>query len=83
MRIYNSDGSEAGACGNGTRCVAWSLMRDDARDEIFIETIAGKISCRRDNALAFTVDMGEPHFAWNEIPLRDANRGYARYSGGA
>ena len=23
MRIYNNDGSEAGACGNGTRCVAW------------------------------------------------------------
>lgn len=72
VRIYNSDGSEAGACGNGTRCVAWSLMRGDARDEIFIETIAGKISCRRDDAFSFTVDMGVPRLAWNEIPLRDA-----------
>ena len=27
VRIYNNDGSEAGACGNGTRCVAYLLMR--------------------------------------------------------
>ena len=28
MSIYNPDGSEAGACGNATRCVAWLLMRE-------------------------------------------------------
>ena len=28
MRIYNPDGSEAGACGNATRCVADILMRE-------------------------------------------------------
>lgn len=27
VRIINNDGSEAGACGNGTRCVAWALLR--------------------------------------------------------
>ena len=29
LKIYNNDGSESGACGNGTRCVAdlcWTLM---------------------------------------------------------
>ena len=28
VRIYNTDGSEAGACGNGTRCLAWALTYD-------------------------------------------------------
>src|SRR5690349_9182068 len=28
LRIYNTDGSESGACGNGTRCVAWAMMAD-------------------------------------------------------
>ena len=28
MRIYNTDGSESGACGNGTRCVAWAMTAD-------------------------------------------------------
>ncbi len=34
IRIYNSDGSEAGACGNGTRCVAWYLMQGTPRETI-------------------------------------------------
>src|SRR5919199_2653863 len=28
VRIYNTDGSESGACGNGTRCVAWAMLDD-------------------------------------------------------
>ncbi|MFH1158759.1 MAG: hypothetical protein V1721_07785 [Pseudomonadota bacterium] len=28
MRIYNADGSEVGACGNATRCVAKLLMKE-------------------------------------------------------
>jgi diaminopimelate epimerase len=27
VRFWNSDGEETGACGNGTRCVAWLLMQ--------------------------------------------------------
>ena len=37
VRILNNDGSESGACGNGTRCVAWLLMQNDSRDVIFVE----------------------------------------------
>ncbi|MBX9739165.1 MAG: diaminopimelate epimerase [Beijerinckiaceae bacterium] len=71
VRIYNNDGSEAGACGNGTRCVAWALMRHDTRRRLFVETVRGVLECRRDGAFDFTVDMGQPRLAWNEIPLRD------------
>jgi diaminopimelate epimerase len=69
VRIFNNDGSESGACGNGSRCVAWLLMRDDPRDVVFIETVRGRLECRREGPLAFTVDMGEPRFAARDIPL--------------
>ena len=47
MRILNPDGSEAGACGNGTRCVADLLLRETSRDHLVIETIAGLLDARR------------------------------------
>jgi diaminopimelate epimerase len=72
VRIFNADGSEAGACGNGTRCVAWTLLRDDPRDEIVIETAAGRLACRRTGEWNFSVEMGAPRLAWNEIPLARA-----------
>ncbi len=68
VRIYNNDGSEAGACGNDMRCVAALLAAETGRGELNIETAAGVISCRRAGEL-FTVDMRRPHFRWNEIPL--------------
>jgi diaminopimelate epimerase len=72
MRIYNNDGSEAEACGNGTRCVAYWLMRGRAQDDLKLETRAGVLDCHREGALSFRVDMGEPRFDWREIPLRHA-----------
>jgi len=68
VRIYNNDGSEAGACGNGMRCVAALLAAETGRAELNIETPAGVISCRRAGEL-FTVDMGRPRWRWDEIPL--------------
>jgi len=71
VRIYNNNGAEAGACGNGTRCVAWHLMRDSGRSSIVIETGAGLLECTRLGPTTFRVDMGEPRFGWRDIPLRD------------
>jgi diaminopimelate epimerase len=77
VRIYNTDGSEAGACGNGTRCVGWALMadsqmgKDRAATSVRIETSAGILPVTRLSDLTFTVDMGAPRLNWDEIPLRD------------
>lgn len=71
IRIYNADGSEAGACGNGTRCVAWYLMRDTSRETLRLETAAGELQCWRRGEWRFAVDMGAPRFAWQDIPLRE------------
>lgn len=71
MRIYNTDGSLSGACGNGTRCVAWYMMRDGDKDALVLETKAGLVSCVRAGPELFTVDMGEPKLKWEEIPLSE------------
>jgi diaminopimelate epimerase len=69
VRIYNSDGSEAGACGNGMRCVAALVTAETGRADVNFETPAGIISCRRAGTDLFTVDMGPPRWRWSEIPL--------------
>jgi diaminopimelate epimerase len=71
MTIFNRDGSQAGACGNGTRCVAWAMTRGGGRDDILLETAAARLECRRIGPWTFAVDMGQPRFAWSEIPLAE------------
>jgi diaminopimelate epimerase len=73
VRIYNSDGSEAGACGNGMRCIAELLFKETGKPTLTFETKAGLLDCWKDDAPGLsTVDMGAPRFAWNEIPLAAA-----------
>src|SRR5262245_52640013 len=72
VRIYNSDGSEAGACGNGMRCVADILFKETGRSALTFETRAGLLNCWKGEVpLVSTVDMGKPRFGWNEIPLAE------------
>jgi diaminopimelate epimerase len=70
VRIYNCDGSEAEACGNGMRCVADLMFAETGKRALAFETRAGVIECWKGaTAHTCTVDMGQPRFAWNEIPL--------------
>src|SRR5256884_6080047 len=72
VRIYNNDGSEAGACGNGVRCVAELRFKETGKSALTLETTAGLLSCwRGDRPLVSTVDMGKRRFAWNESPLAE------------
>lgn len=74
VRIYNTDGSYSGACGNGTRCIAWlEAERTGSRDPLF-ETDAGLLATHVASIARITVDMGEPRFGWQDIPLRDEFR---------
>ena len=68
MRVYNPDGSEAGACGNGTRCVARLMMEEQALSRVAIETVAGVLETVP-GLRGYTVDMGRPGLGWDEIPL--------------
>ena len=63
MRIRNSDGGEVEACGNATRAVA--LLHGVPSQ---IETAGGILMARPGQGGA-AVDMGEPRFDWDAIPL--------------
>jgi len=71
VRIYNCDGSEAGACGNGMRCLAALLHQDTGRRQFCFETSAGLLVCSAAEAGRFTADLGRPRFRWDEIPLAE------------
>ena len=74
IRIYNNDGSEAGACGNGMRCVATLVAGEAGKSALTFETTSGILNCVKNADGTFTVDMGVPRFAWNEIPLAEEFR---------
>ncbi len=74
VRIFNSDGSESGACGNGMRCIASLVFAESAKDALTFETAAGLLRCWKAGDGLFTVDMGKPRFRWNEIPLSEEFR---------
>jgi diaminopimelate epimerase len=63
MRIFNADGGEVEACGNASRAVA--LLHGAAAR---VETSGGLITVEPNDGGA-TVDMGEPRFDWEAIPL--------------
>ncbi|MGE0259983.1 MAG: diaminopimelate epimerase [Alphaproteobacteria bacterium] len=71
IRFFNPDGSEAGACGNGTRCVAWLIAQENGVGGVRLRTQAGLL----DTALLadgrVAVDMGAPRTDWRDIPLAE------------
>jgi diaminopimelate epimerase len=69
LRIVNADGSEVGACGNGTRCVAQVLLSQRQTDEVVIETAGGRLVCGRAGDGLIAVDMGPVRRHWRDIPL--------------
>jgi len=68
--IFNNDGTLAGACGNGTRCVADRLCRELDVSAVTITTEAGAIACERLGERSYRVDMGPPRLEWDAIPIR-------------
>ena len=71
IKIYNIDGSAAGACGNGMRCVALAVWRETGQTVQVYETVAGLIHVQVAGPDDISVDMGQPRFGWEDIPLRD------------
>ena len=72
LRFYNSDGSEAQACGNATRCIVSRLMREEDTDRLAVETVAGLLPAHVDERGLVAVDMGPAQLDWQDIPLSRA-----------
>jgi diaminopimelate epimerase len=69
MRIHNPDGSEVGACGNATRCVAALMAEETGRHQLIVQTIAGELHAAVLGLGRVAVDMGPARLDWRDIPL--------------
>ena len=69
LKFYNSDGGEISACGNGSRCVAYLLMKENNNKEISLKTKSGMLQAKLDDTNSVSLNMGEPNFEWSKIPL--------------
>ena len=69
LKFYNSDGGEISACGNGSRCVAFLLMKENNNKKISMKTKAGILQAELNDKNLVSINMGQPNFEWNKIPL--------------
>ena len=71
MHIYNPDGSEAGACGNATRCVARLWFKETKKIQGIVQTISGFLPVWEEGDNRIAVDFGAPRLDWEQIPLAE------------
>ncbi|MEE4279720.1 MAG: diaminopimelate epimerase [Halieaceae bacterium] len=71
-RIFNTDGSEAGQCGNGARCFARFVHHRQLTNlrELVVETSSGLMTLRLRDGNEVEVEIGVPCFEPAAIPLR-------------
>ena len=69
LTFYNSDGGEISACGNGSRCTAYLLMKENNNKKISLRTKVGILQAELDDKNLVRINMGQPNFKWGEIPL--------------
>jgi len=72
LDFWNADGTQSGACGNATRCVAAREMARRGVDTLTIETASGVLTARRDAGGTVSVNMGPPRLDWQGVPLAHA-----------
>lgn len=72
MRIHNADGTESGACGNATRCVASLVMHETGESHVIVETVSGLLDCENVGGGLYSVDMGPARLDWRDLPLAEA-----------
>ena len=71
LKFFNSDGGESGACGNGTRCVADLISKENGNKTIILATLSGNLKSEILSNNLVTTEIGNAKIKWNEIPLSD------------
>ncbi len=72
LRVWNRDGGEVGACGNGARAAAWLMFQDHPGDALEMSSLGGRLSARRLGDGGAEVDLGPARLDWRDIPLARA-----------
>lgn len=67
--FWNSDGSQAGACGNATRCVSDYVMHGLGAEQVSLVTARGGLRAERLADGRVAVNLGQPQLDWREVPL--------------
>ncbi|OGT69508.1 MAG: diaminopimelate epimerase [Gammaproteobacteria bacterium RIFCSPHIGHO2_12_FULL_45_9] len=72
FRIYNADGSEAGQCGNGARCMAVFIQRKglSTRTDLRLQTITSQVQLRIVGSETVQATLEAPRFQANDIPFQ-------------
>tara|TARA_Y100000590_G_scaffold381206_1_gene450210 strand:+ start:1254 stop:2081 length:828 start_codon:yes stop_codon:yes gene_type:complete len=74
LKFFNSNGGEISACGNGSRCAAYFLMKENNKKKITLRTKAGVLHAESMGENLVSINMGKPIFEWKNIPLtKDMN----------
>lgn len=69
LTFFNADGSQAGACGNATRCIARYLMDATGATQLHMTTARGDLRAVDAGDGLVSVNMGHPQLNWDEVPL--------------
>ena len=69
ITIFNSDGGEVSACGNGSRCIAYLLSKDLGTDKIKLKTNNRLLNAKIVGDLNVQLEMARPFFDSDNIPL--------------
>jgi len=69
ITIFNSDGGEISACGNGARCVAYLLGKNLNTKKIKLKTSNRILNARLVKDFYVMLEMGKPLLSFEGIPL--------------
>lgn len=71
LRVWNRDGGEVGACGNGARAAAWLMFEDTGAARLTLSSSGGPLSAQRLASGLAEVDLGLARLDWASIPLAE------------
>ncbi len=69
IKIFNPDGVEVSACGNGVRCIAYLIFQENNQKRILIKTTERILNAEVIGKQNIKINMGKPKFNWDEVPL--------------
>ena len=72
IKIFNPDGIEVSACGNGARCIAYLIFQENKQKKISIKTKERILTAQMVGKQNVEINMGKPKFEWEEVPLSES-----------